>query len=86
MQFPVFTVHEDTDLFLEALSFTAARTGFTARLIEKDYFNTLLLAYLAAAEPHRVSKGGTCLAKVYEPRADGVANSRVMHRVSRSVG
>jgi len=58
-------LHEDEDLFREALAFTAARTGFPAYLIEKDYFCTLLLNYLAAAEPGLVFKGGTCLAKVH---------------------
>jgi hypothetical protein len=35
---PPIRNHEDPVLFREALSFTAAETGFTARLIEKDYF------------------------------------------------
>jgi hypothetical protein len=34
-------------MFLEALNFTAAHTGFSPRLIEKDYFCTVLLQYLA---------------------------------------
>lgn len=58
-------VHEDVVLFREALSFTAARTGFPAGLIEKDYFCTILLAYLGSAAGELVFKGGTCLAKVY---------------------
>lgn len=61
----IFTTHEDADLFREVLRFTAARTGFVARLIEKDYFCTLLLAHLTAADPRLVFKGGTCLAKVH---------------------
>jgi predicted nucleotidyltransferase component of viral defense system len=56
--------HEDRDMFLEAVSFTAAETGFSARLVEKDYFCTVLLQYLAAAGA-LVFKGGTCLAKVH---------------------
>lgn len=52
-QSPVFAFHADADLFREALNFTAARTGFVPRLIEKDYFCTLLLAHLAVAEPRR---------------------------------
>jgi hypothetical protein len=36
-------IHADTALFREALRFTAAETGFISRLIEKDYFCTLLL-------------------------------------------
>jgi predicted nucleotidyltransferase component of viral defense system len=57
--------HEDADLFREAVRFTAAQTGFPARLIEKDYFCTVILAHLTRADPALVFKGGTCLAKVY---------------------
>jgi predicted nucleotidyltransferase component of viral defense system len=58
--------HEDSELFQESVRFTTAETGFAARLIEKDYFCTMLLAYLAvAAGDDLVFKGGTCLAKVH---------------------
>lgn len=57
--------HLDSVLFAEALNYTAATTGFSARLIEKDYYCTLLLHYLAGAAPGLVFKGGTCLAKVH---------------------
>ncbi len=57
-------VHEDRDMFLEAVNFTAAETGFSARLVEKDYFCTVLLQYLTKAGT-LVFKGGTCLAKVH---------------------
>jgi len=60
------TLHEDIPLFREAVNFTASRTGFNPRLIEKDYFCTVLLAYLNGHGSGRlVFKGGTCLAKVY---------------------
>jgi predicted nucleotidyltransferase component of viral defense system len=58
-------VHEDPARFLEAIHFTAAETLFLPRLIEKDYFCTLLLGYLSAADGSLVFKGGTCLAKVH---------------------
>ena len=58
-------VHEDRDLFREAIRFTAAETSFPARLIEKDYFCTVLLVHLAQADEQLVFKGGTCLAKVH---------------------
>jgi len=51
-------------MFLEALNFTAAHTGFSAQLIEKDYFCTVLLQYLATTGV-LVFKGGTCMAKVH---------------------
>jgi hypothetical protein len=57
-------LHEDRELFEAALRFTEARTGFSRRLVEKDYFCTAVLAHLAAVEG-LVFKGGTCLAKVH---------------------
>lgn len=51
-------------MFLEAVNFTAAQTAFSPRLIEKDYFCTVLLQYLATTGV-LVFKGGTCLAKVH---------------------
>jgi predicted nucleotidyltransferase component of viral defense system len=58
-------LHEDPGLFQEAVNFTAAETAFSPRLIEKDYFCTVLLVYLMAADDALVFKGGTCLAKVH---------------------
>lgn len=59
-------LHDDLALFREAINFTASRTGFNARLIEKDYFCTALLAYLTRhGGSQLVFKGGTCLAKVH---------------------
>jgi len=58
-------VHEDPALFREAIGFTAAETGFLPRLIEKDYFCSLVLDHLAASDGSLVFKGGTCLAKVH---------------------
>jgi len=62
---PSVRAHEDPDLFREAVNFTAAETKFAPRLIEKDYFCTLLLDYLTSADGAIVFKGGTCLAKVH---------------------
>ncbi len=58
-------LHEDPALFREALTFTAAETRFPPRLIEKDYFCTLLLQHMALADSSLVFRGGTCLAKVH---------------------
>ena len=58
--------HEDVDLFREALSFTQSETGFSARLVEKDYYCSLLLEdLLAVTSPPWAFKGGTCLSKVH---------------------
>jgi predicted nucleotidyltransferase component of viral defense system len=62
---PAIRCHEDVDLFREAVNFTAAETAFAARLIEKDYFCSVLLEYLAARDGSLVFKGGTCLTKIY---------------------
>lgn len=62
---PPIRLHEDSSLFREAVSYTAAVTGFGPRLIEKDYFCTVLLQCLGAARVELVFKGGTCLAKVH---------------------
>ncbi len=58
-------LHEDLDLFRSAVNFTAAETAFSPRLIEKDYFCSVLLWYLGAANDRLVFRGGTCLAKVH---------------------
>ena len=58
-------LHEDRDRFGEALSFTEAELRFPARLVEKDYYCTVLLEYLAGTVTELVFKGGTCLAKVH---------------------
>jgi predicted nucleotidyltransferase component of viral defense system len=58
--------HEDVELFREALSFTHSKTSFSARLIEKDYYCSLLLEdLLATDDPLWAFKGGTCLSKVH---------------------
>ena len=55
----------DADFFRTAVNFTSQRTAVAARLIEKDFFCSMLLEYLASASEALVFKGGTCLAKVY---------------------
>lgn len=61
----IIDAHKDPDMFREAINFTAAETRFLPRLIEKDYFCSLLLNHLAVSAGAMVFKGGTCLAKVY---------------------
>ncbi len=61
----LLNAHEDVVLFREAVTFTAAQTRFSTRLIEKDYFCSLALQYLAARAPGLVFRGGTCLAKIH---------------------
>ena len=61
---PPILIHEDPEFFRAAVTFTAATTGFQVRLIEKDYFCSVLLKYLAEVNRSLIFKGGTCLAKV----------------------
>lgn len=56
---------DDPALLVQAIETTARETGFNPRLIEKDYFSSVVLEYLAAADAGLVFKGGTCLAKVH---------------------
>jgi len=55
----------DPDIFREALAHSEATTGFTATLIEKDYYCSLILQYFFDIDTSLVFKGGTCLSKVY---------------------
>lgn len=58
--------HEDPEYFREAARYTAAETGFVDRLIEKDYFATLVLSFFASSNDQAlVFKGGTCLSKTH---------------------
>lgn len=57
-------LHEDVALYRQVLTHTQISTGFPSRLIEKDYFCTVLLSYLAENPCGLVFKGGTCLSKV----------------------
>ena len=60
------SIHKDNEWFRESLNLTAAQTKFPARLIEKDYYCTVLLEYLGAmVGDELIFKGGTCLAKVH---------------------
>ena len=65
-ELPAINAHEDAALFRDAVRFTAEESGFMPRLIEKDYFCTLLLDYLSrAGGAELVFKGGTCLTKIH---------------------
>lgn len=58
--------HEtDPDIFRESLSYSEGVTGFTASLIEKDYYCSLILHHIFDRKTFLVFKGGTCFSKVY---------------------
>jgi predicted nucleotidyltransferase component of viral defense system len=56
---------EDPDLLLQAIEYTARQTGFHPRLVEKDYFCSVVLEHLSANGEALHFKGGTCLAKIH---------------------
>ena len=62
---PITWHDEDPALLREAIGYTAARTGFVPRLLEKDYFCSVALEYLSHGDSLLVFKGGTCLAKIH---------------------
>jgi len=55
----------DPDIFRDALAHSEADKGFTSTLIERDYYCSLVLRYFFSTDTSLVSKGGTCLSKVY---------------------
>jgi len=58
--------HEDAQMFRDALGFTESETGFSARLVEKDYYCSLLIEDLLGARVEGLAfKGGTSLSKVH---------------------
>jgi len=62
---PIRLHEEDSVLLREAIQFTSAETGFTPRLIEKDYFCSVVLEFLTASGAGLTFKGGTCLSKIH---------------------
>lgn len=58
--------HEsDIEIFRESLAYSAAETGFTVSLIEKDYYCSLVLGHFFNGKTKLVFKGGTSFSKVY---------------------
>jgi hypothetical protein len=56
---------DDPDLLVQAIGFTARQTGFNPRLVEKDYFCSVVLEHLVGSAAELIFKGGTCLAKIH---------------------
>ena len=57
--------HQDAKAFKDALQYTQKQTGFTARLVEKGYYCSVILRLLYAESPEIFFKGGTLLNKVH---------------------
>ena len=58
-------LHKNKDEFLKILGRTSAQTGFPLRLLEKDYYITVVLSGINELNDDLVFKGGTCLSKIY---------------------
>lgn len=58
-------IHSDSRFFLETIRSTSGQSGFDARLVEKDYYGSLVLQALCSKESPLVFKGGTCISKVF---------------------
>jgi predicted nucleotidyltransferase component of viral defense system len=58
-------LHNDREEFYRILERTSAQTGFTLRLLEKDYYITIVLSKINELSTNLVFKGGTALSKVY---------------------
>jgi len=57
--------HSDSRSFLERVRTTSDQSGFDPRLVEKDYYCSLLLQVLCGVAHPLVFKGGTCISKVF---------------------
>jgi len=58
-------LHSNREEFLKVLERTSAQTGFPLRLLEKDYYITVVLSGIHELSRDLVFKGGTCLSKIY---------------------
>ena len=58
-------LHDDKEEFLKVLERTSAQTGFPLRLLEKDYYLTIVLSGANELSKNLVFKGATCMSKVY---------------------
>lgn len=58
-------LHSNKDEFLKILERTSAQTGFPLRLLEKDYYITVILSGINELSNNLVFKGGTCFSKIY---------------------
>ncbi len=58
-------LHSNKDEFLKILERASAQTGFPLRLLEKDYYITIILSGINELSNDLVFKGGTCFSKIY---------------------
>ncbi len=58
-------LHQNKDEFLKILERASANTGFPLRMLEKDYYLTIILSDIKRLSNDLILKGGTCLNKIY---------------------
>lgn len=58
-------LHSNKDEFLKVLERTSAQTGFPLRLLEKDYYISIVVSDINELSKDLMFKGGTCLSKIY---------------------
>lgn len=59
-------LHENRELFREAISMAALYTHMSEVVVEKDYYVTMILRILSQKLPFVVFKGGTSLSKCHK--------------------
>lgn len=59
-------LHEEKTSFQDAILAASAETKLSPEAIEKDYYVTFILRYLARKLPYIVFKGGTSLSKCWK--------------------
>lgn len=59
-------LHNNRELFRDAIYLTYSQTGLMVQAIEKDYYVTMILKLLSEKIPYIVFKGGTSLSKCHK--------------------
>ena len=59
-------LHEEKEMFAEAIQKTREETGIEPAIIEKDYYVSMMLSLLASSGIDFVFKGGASLSKAYK--------------------
>ena len=59
-------LHNDEDLFSQAINIVTTKNSIRPEIVEKDYYVTMLLRFLSERLPFIVFKGGTSLSKCHK--------------------
>ena len=59
-------LHEDKELFENAINLASSQFGILPPIVEKDYYVTMVLRELSSSVPFIVFKGGTSLSKCHQ--------------------